>query len=66
MIICTYLLLQMIYNAEGILLKPFVCHNGDLPKGVQEYFNNDLGFAETHDGQFDESVLIEISTYIEK
>ena len=56
----------MIYNAEGELLHPFVVHKGDIPKGVQEYFKDEIGFAETIDGDLNQTTLMNICQYIER
>ena len=57
---------QMIYNAQGEVLKPFIAHSGEIPNAVQEYYGQHIKFSKTDNGKVDQCVLIEVCQYLKK
>ena len=57
---------QMIYNAKGDMMKPFIIHKGQIVNAVQTYFQEDMVFCKTKDGNLSESVIVEVFKAVER
>ena len=56
----------MVYNAEGEHFQPFICHRPNLSEIVKHHFRNDMVFCGTSDGEFSQSVLMEVFKSVER
>ena len=57
---------QIMYNAEGEILRPFVTHKGDIPQAVIQCFKNDFCFIKTEDGEINANLLLEVRDEIHR
>ena len=55
----------MIYNAEGEVVSPCIIHSGQVRDAVQRYFEADIWFVDTPNGELSQKALVEIVKKIE-
>ena len=55
----------MIYNADGDLLPTCIMHSGTVRDVVKRYFEKDMWFFRSDDGQLSQRGLVEIVQKIE-
>ena len=57
---------QMIYNAQGEIIIPFLPHKGNMPEPIKKHFVNKIFFFQTDDGLVDKTTLVLIVYTIQK
>ena len=61
----TFFLTQIVYNAMGEILIPFVCHAGNVSADSEDKFRSAISFMDTCDGDLNLNSLCLMGLFVE-